>query len=115
MTSNRRPWIAPHVSDRYSPTIGGLIEVDLTPYENDRDQSGTDLLWYVEGGAHSSASGEFSSNDVIIFHPVPSGYTGYDDVTLVLQDSEFAEDRQEITLGWFDMDNTYFLPLGLGN
>jgi hypothetical protein len=115
MTSNRRPWIAPHVSDRYSPTIGGLIEVDLTPYENDRDQSGTDLLWYVEGGAHSSASGEFSSNDVIIFQPIPSGYTGYDDVTLVLQDSGFAEDRQEITLGWFDMDNTYFLPLGLGD
>jgi C1A family cysteine protease len=115
MTSNRRPWIAPHVPDRYSPTIGGLIEVDLTPYENDRDQSGTDLLWYVEGGTHSSASGELSSNDVIIFQPVPSGYSGYDDVTLVLRDSEGAEDRQEIRLGWFDMDNSYFLPLGLGN
>jgi hypothetical protein len=114
MTSNRRPWISPHVPDRYSPTIGGLILVDLTPYENDRDQSGTDLLWYVEEGPHSSASGQYSANDVIIFQAVPATYSGTDVVTLVLQDSEGAEDRQDITLGWFDATSTYFLPLGLG-
>ena len=114
MTSNRRPWIAPHVSDRYSPNIGDLIMVDLTPYENDRDQSGPDLKWYVEDDDHCTVYGEGSSDDVLQFQPVPASYSGYDDVTLVLQDSEGAEDRQEIRLVWFDTKNTYFLPLGLG-
>lgn len=114
MTSNRRPWIAPHVSDRYSPNIGDLILVDLTPYENDRDQIGPDLKWYVEGDDHCTVYGEGSSDDRLQFQPVPSSYSGYDDVTLVLQDTEGAEDRQEIRLGWFDMDYSYFLPLGLG-
>jgi len=114
MTSNRRPWIAPHVPDRYSPTLGGIIKVDLTPYENDRDQTGTDLKWYVEEVDHCTVYGQGSSDDVLQFQPVPASYSGYDEVTLVLRDSEGAEDRQEITLAWFDMNNTYFLPLGLG-
>ena len=113
MTSNRRPWIDPHVPDRYSPTIGGLIMVDLTPYENDREESGTGLKWYVEGNDHCAVYGAGSANDVLQFQPIPAGYVGYDDVTLVLRDSEGAEDRQNIRLGWFDLDITYHLPLGL--
>ena len=113
MTSNRRPWIAPHVSDRYSPTIGGWITVDLTPYENDREESGTGLKWYVEGADHCTVYGQGSSNDVLQFQPNPAGYSGYDDITLILRDSEGAEDRQDIRLGWFDLNVLSRLPLGL--
>ena len=113
MSSNRRPWIDPQVPDRYSPTIGGLIEVDLTPYENDREDSGTDLDWFVEDNDHCSIGGQGSANDVLLIQPVPSSYTGYDEITLVLRDSEGAEDRQQLTLGWFDLNILRRLPLGL--
>ncbi len=115
MEDNWVPWIDPHVPDRYSPTIGGNIEVDLTPYENDREESGTGLAWYVEGDDHCNVYGEGSANDILLFEPNPAGYVGYDDITLVLRDSEGAEDRQDIRLGWFDLDITYHLPLGLGD
>jgi hypothetical protein len=113
MTSNRRPWIDPHVPDRYSPNIDEWIVVDLTAYENDREESGTGLKWYVEGADHCKVYGQGSSNDVLSFEPNPSGFTGYDKITLVLRDSEGAEDRQELTLGWFDLDMKRYLPLAL--
>jgi hypothetical protein len=113
MTSNRRPWIDPQVPDRYSPNLGETIIVDLTPYENDREESGTGLKWYVEGADHCIVYGQGSSNDVLSFQPSPAGYTGYDEITLILRDSEGAEDTQELTLGWFDLNITYYLPLGL--
>jgi hypothetical protein len=112
MTSNRPPWIDPHVPDRYSPNIGDTILVDLTPYENDREDSGTKLKWYVEGADHCSVGGEGSSNDVLSFQP-DTGYSGLDEITLVLRDSDDAEDRQQLTLGWFDLNIEYYLPLGL--
>jgi hypothetical protein len=39
---------------------------------------------------------------------------GYDEITLILRDSKGAEDTQQLTLGWFDLNITYELPLGLG-
>lgn len=113
MTSNRPPWIDPHVPDRYSPNIDEWIVVDLTPYEHDLEDSGTWPRWYVEGADHCVVYGQGSSNDVLSFDPSP-GYTGYDEITLVLRDYEGAEDRQQLTLGWFDLDISYYLPLGLG-
>jgi hypothetical protein len=113
MTSNRPPWIEPHVPDRYSPTIGGTIMMDLTPYENDREDSGTALNWYVQGADHCTFAGDGSSNDVLFFYPDPSNYTGYDEITLILRDSKGAEDRQQMTLGWFDLDIKTYLPLAL--
>jgi hypothetical protein len=110
MTSNRRPWIAPLVADRYSPTIGADIVLDLSPYENDREDSGLDLKWYVEGMDNCTADGQGSANDVLIFHPSDS-YTGYDAVTLVLEDSEGAQDRQQLLLGWFDLTLESYLPM----
>ncbi len=111
MTDNWAPFIDPQVPDRYSPTIDGVIVVDLTPYEHDREDSGTLLKWYVEGADHCTVYGQGSSNDVLQFQP-SSGYTGYDEITLILRDSRGAEDRQQLTLGWFDLDITYHLPLG---
>ena len=113
MDDNWAPWIDPHVSDRYSPNIGDWIIVDLTPYENDREDSGTGLDWYVEGNDYCNVVDEGSTNDVLKFEPVPIGYTGLDEITLILRDSRGAEDRQSINLGWFDLDINYYLPLGL--
>ncbi len=115
MTSNRRPWIEPAVSDRYSPQVGGLIQVDLTWYENDREDTGPDLKWYVDGEDHCNVLGEGSANDVLYFYPDPTNYSGYDEITLILRDSEEAEDAQQVTLGWFDMPVSSYLPLGLHN
>ena len=112
MADNWAPSIDPHVPDRFSPTIGGTIEVDLTPYENDREDSGLALKWYVEGADHCKVYGQGSSNDVLQFEPKPSSYSGYDEITLILRDSRGAEDRQQLTLGWFDLDTIYYLPLG---
>jgi hypothetical protein len=113
MTSNRPPWIDPDVPDRYSPSIGGTIMVDLTRYENDLEDGGTDLDWYAEGADHCVVYGEGSANDVLQFQPSPTGYTGYDEITLVLRDSDDAEDRQELMLGWFDLNIEQYLPLVL--
>ncbi len=113
MTSNRRPWIDPHVPDRYGQ-IGSIIEVDFTRYENDREQSGPDLDWHVVGTDNCTVVGEGNANDVLYFYPNPSNYSGYDEITLILRDSEGAEDSQQLTLGWFDMPITYHLPLVLG-
>lgn len=113
MEDDRRPWIEPHVPDRYSPNIGDWIIVDLTPYENDREDSGTALNWYVEGADYCTIDGQGSSNDVLFFHPNPINYTGYDEITLILRDSKGAEDRQQMTLGWFDLDIKTYLPLAL--
>jgi hypothetical protein len=112
MEDNWAPWIEPHVPDRYSPTIGGTIEVDLTPYENDREDSGTALKWYVEGADKCTVLGQGSANDVLLFQPKP-GATGYDEITLILRDSKGAEDRQQLMLGWFDLDIICHLPLAL--
>jgi hypothetical protein len=113
MTSNRRPWIEPEVPDQYSLNVGDWIIVDLTPYENDREDSGTDLDWYVEGNKHCNVIDEGSANDVLKFQPVPSDYSGYDEITLILRDSRGAEDTQQVTLGWFDLDARCYLPLVL--
>jgi hypothetical protein len=113
MEDNWWPWIGPTVPDRYSPNIGGTIMVDLTPYEHDREDSGMGLDWYVEGADHCTVGGEGSANDVLSFQPSPTGYTGYDEITLVLRDSNGAEDSQQLTLGWFDLNITSYLPLGL--
>ena len=114
MEDDRRPWIDPTVPDRYSPTIGGTIMVDLTPYENDREDMPIDLKWYVEGADHCTVSLQGPSDDVLFFYPSPSNYVGYDEITLILRDSKGAEDTQQLTLGWFDLNITYELPLGLG-
>jgi hypothetical protein len=113
MQDDRRPWIEPHVPDRYSPTIDGTIQVDLTPYENDREDSGTDLKWYVEGADKCTVLGEGSANDVLSFQP-NDGASGTDEVTLILRDSRGQEDTQQLTLGWFDLNVNCYLPLGFG-
>jgi len=115
MWDNWAPSIDPHVPDLVSPTLGSTLVVDLTPYENDREDSGTALKWYVEGADHCTVYGEGSSNDVLQFAPNLSGFSGYDEITLILRDSRELEDRQQMTLGWFDLDPVSYLPLAVKN
>lgn len=114
MTSNRPPWIEPTVPDRYAQ-IGYWIVMDLTPYENDRESSGTVLKWYVEDDDHFIVHGQGSANDVLSFEPDPWYYTGYDEITLRLEDPQGAQDTQQITLGWFDFQFSVYVPLTLRN
>jgi hypothetical protein len=113
MTSNRPPWIDPAVPYNHFAQIGNYIAIDLTPYENDHEESGTALNWHVEGTDHCLVTGQGSSNDFLSFYPDPADYTGYDEVLLRLVDSEGAEDTQWIRLGWFDFDFSDHLPLAL--
>lgn len=113
MEDNWWPWIQPTVPDQYSRNIGDTIIVDLTPYENDREDSGTGLNWHVEGADHCTVGGQGSANDVLSFQPSPIDYSGYDEITLVLEDLDGAEDQQALTLAWFDLNITSYLPLGL--
>jgi hypothetical protein len=113
MEDNWAPWIDPHVPDHLTLNIGETIVMDLTPYEHDREDSGPDLKWYVEGADHCTVVGQGSANDVLLFQPSPVGYTGYDEITLILRDSREAEDRQQLMLGWFNPDTRSHLPLAL--
>jgi hypothetical protein len=112
MDDNWAPWIDPHVPGWHSPNIGDSIMADLTPYENDREDSGTGLKWYVEGADHCTVDGQGSSNDILFFHPNPTWYAAYDEITLVLRDSRGGEDRQQVVV-WWNLNTNYYLPLGL--
>jgi hypothetical protein len=114
MTSNRPPWIDPPVPTLHGQ-VGSWIFKDLTPYENDREESGTALKWYVEENDHCTVVGEGSANDYLGFYPDPPDYEGYDDIILRLVDSEGAEDIQQIRLVWFEHRFSSYMPLVLRN
>jgi hypothetical protein len=114
MTSNRPPWIDPLLPDHLTET-GNWIFMDLTPYENDREDSGTALKWYVGGNDHCTVVGEGSSNDYLGFYPDPPGYVGFDDLILRLEDSEGAVDTQQIRLVWYSREFSSYVPLVLRN
>jgi hypothetical protein len=114
MTSNRPPWIDPPVPLLYGQ-VGSWILKDLTPYENDREDSGIALKWYVEGNDHCTVVGQGSSNDYLGFYPDPPNYEGYDDIILRLEDSYGAKDTQQVRLLWFDRKFSSYTPLVLRN
>jgi len=111
MEDNWWPWIEPRVPDRLTLNIGETIVMDLTPYENDREDSGPDLKWYVQGEDHCYVYGEGSADDVLQFQPKSADFTGYDEIQLILRDTQGAEDRQRLIVGWFNTKS--YLPLSL--
>jgi C1A family cysteine protease len=111
MDDNWWPWIEPRVPDHLTLNVGETVVMDLSPYENDREDSGPDLKWYVEGAEHCTVYGQASADDVLQFQPKSAGYTGYDEIELVLRDSEETEDRQRVVLGWFTTES--YLPLSM--
>lgn len=95
---NDSPWISPIVPDQ-SEAYEQPITIDLTAYENDVENSGTDLDWYVTGEGYCTVSNEYSDDDILTFTP-DNGFVGEDYVTLRLRDVEGAEDFQQLRLTW---------------
>jgi len=73
--------------------------LDLTDYESDVEDSGTDLDWSVSGVNTSLFTAVItdSDNDILTFNPVAHAY-GSDVITLTLTDSGGLTDTQNITV-----------------
>ncbi|HID94814.1 MAG TPA: tandem-95 repeat protein, partial [Candidatus Latescibacteria bacterium] len=98
---NDAPWIYPTIPDQ-SANEDYPIVIDLTGYEHDVEDSGTNLDWTVSGenpNLIASTSGENSSDDAITFTPIADS-SGSDVVTLTLRDSGGRTASQEVTLTW---------------
>ena len=73
--------------------------LDLTVYESDREDSGTQLNWSVSGVDTALMSVVVSdlANDIILFTPVPDA-NGSDDIILTLTDSGGLSDSRLIAV-----------------
>jgi predicted RNA-binding Zn-ribbon protein involved in translation (DUF1610 family) len=87
--------------------------LDLTSYEDDIEDYGPNLNWYLTGVNVSlyGVTGMNSSNDLFTFIPVPNAY-GSDEVVLWLVDSDGDKDSQIL---WINItpvnDVPYFKPI----
>jgi hypothetical protein len=106
------------------PTISGTVPdqikvedslpwtLNLNPYEDDIEDFGLDLTWYLEGVDSSlySVTGENSTDDILTFIPKPNTF-GNDEVILWLVDSGGKRDSQIL---WINItpvnDPPYFDP-----
>jgi uncharacterized protein YegP (UPF0339 family)/dienelactone hydrolase len=95
---NDPPWIAPAVPDP-SAIQDQAVEIDLSAYENDVEDSGVALDWAISGEDHFTASGQGSDDDVLTLTP-QVGFVGSDTVTLHLQDPQGAEAIQQLVVTW---------------
>ncbi|MCK5560047.1 MAG: PKD domain-containing protein [Thermoplasmata archaeon] len=71
--------------------------LDLTNYEYDKKDSDVKLNWYITDIDTSlfRVTGEWSSDDIFIFYPVPNAY-GNDEVTIWLIDTDGYMDSQQL-------------------
>jgi rubrerythrin len=112
-SGNKPPTILQTVFDQIKPEDSPPWPLDLTPYEDDVEDSGPDLKWYLTGVDTTlySVTGMNSSDDVFTFIPVPDAF-GNDEVILWLVDS--SGDRVSQIL-WVNItpvnDLPYFNPL----
>lgn len=96
-SGNNPPEINPSVPDitteEDTPTT-----IDLTPYENDVEDSGLDLVWSISDINHDLFYASIDTNtDELTITPVHDA-SGNDDVVLTLRDSGGAVDTQIITV-----------------
>ncbi|MBN2156654.1 MAG: hypothetical protein JW776_11490, partial [Candidatus Lokiarchaeota archaeon] len=77
----------------------GFFDFDFTAFENDIEDSGTDLDWYIEDLDSNlvTVSGEYSDTDILRFTSVLNAY-GTDTFTLWLVDSGGLTDSVSITI-----------------
>ena len=82
--------------------------LDLSAYESDAEDSGTDLDWSVSGvdGALFTALITDSDNDILTFTPV-AGASGSDVITLTLTDSGGQQATQDITVTLTAVNDDY--------
>jgi hypothetical protein len=112
-TSNSPPMILWTVPNQIKPEDNPPWTLDLTSYEADVEDSGTDLKWYLTGVDTSlySVTGMNSSADVLTFIPVPNAY-GSDEVKLWLVDTSGDKDSQVLWINITSVnDLPYFDPL----
>jgi hypothetical protein len=102
---NPSPVITPSIPNQTKIKNADTWTLDLTAYETDAQDSGTDLDWRVSGVNSSLCSVTVTNldEDILTFTPVANA-TGTDTLTLTLTDSEGATDTQIITLTITDMD-----------
>ena len=96
-SGNNPPEIDPELPD-LSTDEGVSINFDLTPYENDVEDSGTSLDWSVSDvntELFTASVNQFS--DVLTINPI-SGASGTDEILLILTDSDGATDTEVITI-----------------
>ena len=81
---NDVPWISPIVMSK-NTTGDQSITFDLTPNEQDVEDSGAALKWTATGLNHCTYTGANSDNNILTFTPT-GGYVGDDVITLHLRD-----------------------------
>ncbi|UCE73033.1 MAG: hypothetical protein JSV56_08310 [Methanomassiliicoccales archaeon] len=112
-TTNNPPSIIGNVPDQIKPEDSLPWALDLTPYEDDLEDSGLNLEWYLTGVDNTlySVTGMNSSDDIFTFIPQENAY-GSDRVTIWLVDSSGDRVSQEM---WVNItpvnDHPFFNPL----
>lgn len=94
-SGNNPPYIYPDVPD-INTTKNTPVIFDLTPYENDIEDTGTDLVWSISDVDTSLFSANIDIyTDILTVTPVTDAI-GYDDVVLTLLDSDGGSDSDVI-------------------
>ncbi len=112
-TPNQPPEIVGTIPDQTHDEDDPPWTVDLTPYEMDAEDSGTDLDWSVGtvSGTYFSASITDSDGDILTFTPVAEA-SGFETITLILTDSEGLTDTQDITITLNPVNDPPAQPFG---
>ncbi len=94
---NTPPWIDPPLLDFITEEDTQFV-YDLTPHENDAEQSGSELTWTISGLDPSLATGSIErATDRLTITPVANQY-GSDSVTLTLSDGQGGIANQVVNL-----------------
>jgi hypothetical protein len=109
---NDAPYIYPQVPQQYFEVMESqTIALTLTGFENDMDDSNDFLTWHVEGADDSiitvtvnSQSDELIIIPMIVFSPDDTDSVE-DEITLVLSDSQGLEDKQNVTVTIYPVNN----------
>lgn len=96
---NDAPSISPPVPSQ-NALVNQPITIDLTPFEQDVEESGSSLDWTIIGLDHAVVSGEGSDDDYLTFTPAVD-YLGMDNITLVLSDTQGGHRSQGLVLSWY--------------
>ncbi|UCG69478.1 MAG: FG-GAP repeat protein, partial [Thermoplasmata archaeon] len=107
-TSNNAPTILWPVPNQEKPEDSLPWTLNLTPFEADIEDYGSDLKWYLTGVDTSlySVTGMYSDDDILTFIPEPDAY-GNDEVILWLADSNNATASQIL---WINITPVNDLP-----
>jgi len=97
ITLSKLPEINGTIPDIELPEDAPPFTLDLTQYESDGEDSGTDLDWYFMNSDSSlyNILGEYSDDDLITIEPLPNQY-GTSQVTVCLVDSDGKEAKQDL-------------------